>query len=136
MSGEVDASVSEPFREVRNDIQKKLKVLEKNDYGSEVESLGVIPIVACLTPELENAGFFKERQLFSKKKKDADFRLRINYEKFINADEATKRLLVIKNVIDSVRLLSEKAKKDFDAKRLEADILAVCEVSKETIDSL
>ena len=136
MSGEIDSSVSDLFGEVCNEIEQKLKVLETNDYGTEVESIGIIPIIVNLSPDLEDAGFFKERKLFSKKKKDADYRLRIDYAKFVNADREIKKLLILKNVITCIRLLSEKATKDFDAKRLENDIFMLFEVAKEKIDAI
>jgi hypothetical protein len=136
MSGEIDGEISDIFRELQNEIEDRIKILELNDYGNEVESLGIIPIIVNLTPELEVAGFFKERKLFKRKAKDADIRLRINFEKFANSDRYTQKLLLIKNTIESVRVLGGKANKDFDSIRLENDILNLFEIEKAVIEKI
>jgi hypothetical protein len=136
MSGEVDAKIGDEYRELRKEIEKKLKQLQANSYGEEVGNIAIIPIIVNLKPDLENAGFFKEKKQFSKKSKEADFRLRINYDKFVNSNLNTKRLLIIKNVIESIRFLGTKAKVDFDANRLEVDILNLFVVEKGLVDSL
>ncbi len=136
MSGEIETTVSEPFREILSEIEKRLKVLEVNDYGNAVQNLAIIPIIIKVVPEFESAGFHKERKLYKKKTKEADYRLRIDYQSFLNADHEIKKLLVIKNVVDCVRLLGEKIKQGFDAERLESDVLCLFKVAKEEIDSL
>ncbi|SHI17478.1 Imm44 family immunity protein [Desulfosporosinus lacus] len=136
MSGEIDTTISEAFREIRNEIKQKLKILEVNDYGNAVQNLGIIPIIVNLEPELESAGFFKERKLYKKKTKDADYRLRIDYESFLNANYEKKKLLIIKNVVDCIRLLGKKVKKDFAAEQLENDVLCLFGIAKEEIDLL
>lgn len=128
MSGEIQGDIDEIYREIRNDIGEKLKPLRNKDYGSELISISIIPII--VTPELEEAGFFKERKLFKRKEKDADYRLRIDYEKFINSDSDSQKLLVIKNIIDCMRSLGKKAKKDFDALSLERDILQLLDLDE------
>lgn len=134
MSGEIETTVSEPFREILNEIEKRLKCLEVNDYGNAVQNLGIIPIIVKVVPEFESAGFHKERKLYKKKTKDADYRLRIDYESFLNANYEKKKLLIIKNVVDCIRLLGKKVKKDFAAERLENDVLCLFGVAKEEID--
>jgi hypothetical protein len=134
MSGEIDRSVGEKFIALSNDIEAKLRVLNDRNYGNEVTNIGIIPIV--VTQKLLDNGFFKERRLFQRKDKGADYRLRINIDKFLNGDESTRRLLIIKNIVCSVRDLARKAKKDFDAKSFERDILDVLGVTREEIDAL
>lgn len=136
LSGEIDIKISDTFRRIRKEIEGKLKELENISYGSEVEDIGIIPIIVDITPELEEAGFFKEIKRFNKKNKEADVRLRMNFNKFSNSDIKIQKLLMIKNVIESIRVLSEKAIKDFEANRLEEDILNLFCIKKEEIDSL
>ncbi|MGW8449465.1 Imm44 family immunity protein, partial [Bacillus wiedmannii] len=95
---------------------------------SEVEKISIIPIVVKITPEYEAAGFFKERKLFKKKSKVADFRLRIDYETFSTANYSARKILILKNIIQSIRILGEKAKSDFNAIKLEQDILQVFDI--------
>ena len=65
----------------------------------------------------------KERVKFSKKNKDADIRLRIDYHDFLNGDLQKKKELLLENIIESVRALGLKVKKDFDSAKLERDII-------------
>ena len=50
--------------------------------------------------------------------------------------EETKRLLLIKNIIVSIRDLGRKAGKSFDAASMEEDILGILGVEKEMIDGI
>lgn len=122
MSGEVDAIIADEFRELRKEIEQKLKYLEEKHYGGGLKEISIIPIVVNLTPELEEAGFFKERVLYSRKNKDADVRLRIDFDEFQKADIEKRKLLLIKNVLQSVCVLGAKVKKDFAFSTLEKDI--------------
>lgn len=136
MSCEVWKTVKHSDVKLIKEVENTLKNLENNHYGNEIESIGIIPIIVEIIPELEDAGFFKERKLFKRKDKEADIRLRINIETFLNADRAAKKLLIIKNIIECVRILGTKAKKDFDAERLENDILNLFKVKKDVIDNI
>ena len=60
---------------------------------------------------------------FSKKNKDADIRMRIDYHDFLNGDLQKKKELLLENIIESVRALGQKVKKDFDSTKLERDII-------------
>ncbi len=50
----------------------------------------------------------KKESFLKKKSKVADFRLRIDYETVLSADYATKKMLIIENIIQSIRLLGGK----------------------------
>lgn len=123
MSSEVQSDISEAFQVAQKEVELAIKKLEDNNYGDSVEELSIIPIVVDLSPELEEAGFFKERVKFSRKNKETDIRLRIDYDTFCKADKETQKKLIIKNMIDSIRMLQLKVKKGFDGTALEADIL-------------
>ncbi|HHK5552100.1 dihydrolipoamide succinyltransferase [Bacillus anthracis] len=129
LSGELEGDIAEEFINIISEIGSELEGLNSNDYGSEVEEIAIIPIVAQITPEYEDAGFFKERKLFKRKSKEADFRLRIDYETFLSADYATRKILIIRNIIRSIRILGERAKSDFNAIKLEQDILQVFDIN-------
>ncbi|KAA0786723.1 dihydrolipoamide succinyltransferase [Bacillus wiedmannii] len=129
LSGELEGDIAEEFINIISEIGSELEGLNSNNYGSEVEEIAIIPIVAKITPEYEDAGFFKERKLFKRKSKEADFRLRIDYETFLSADYATRKILIIRNVIRSIRILGERAKSDFNAIKLEQDILQVFDIN-------
>ncbi|EOO26057.1 hypothetical protein ICM_00359 [Bacillus cereus BAG1X2-3] len=129
-SGELEGDIAEEFINIISEISSELEKLNNNNYGSEVEKISIIPIVVKITPEYEAAGFFKERKLFKKKSKVADFRLRIDYETFLLADDSGRKILIIKNIIQSIRILGKRAKSDFNAIKLEQDILQVFDMKE------
>jgi hypothetical protein len=94
--------------------------LENRNYGSGLTNLYVIQMI--IRPDIE---FLKERTLYRAKQASADYRLKIDYEAFVKADEAGKKKLMIENILQCVRLLGIKTKKqktEFDAEKLERDI--------------
>ncbi|MBJ8005813.1 MULTISPECIES: Imm44 family immunity protein [Bacillus cereus group] len=131
LSGELEGDIAEEFINIISEIGNELEGLNGNDYGSEVEKIAIIPIVVNITPEYEDAGFHKERKLFKRKSKGADFRLRIDYETFLLADDSGRKILIIKNIIQSIRILGKRAKSDFNAIKLEQDILQVFDMKEE-----
>ncbi|WP_368862579.1 Imm44 family immunity protein, partial [Weissella confusa] len=50
-------------------------------------------------------------------------------ETFLSADYATRKILIIRNIIQSIRILGEKAKFDFNAIKLEQDILQIFDIN-------
>lgn len=68
-SGELEGDIAEEFINIISEIGSELEGLNSNDYGSEVEEIAIIPIVAKITPEYEDAGFFKESSLKGRVKK-------------------------------------------------------------------
>lgn len=85
---------------------------------------------------MEKEGWFKERILFKKAKNQGDIRLRVNYDKFVKGDDNTKKLLLIDNVIKSIRELSKKIKSGFNAKQLEYDILKLFNLTIVDLEKL
>jgi hypothetical protein len=140
MSSESDnryVDFQDDLSRISNEIENKIKnyVVDK-EYGTELEDIGVIPIIIKFNEEMEKEGWFKERVLFKKSKKDADIRLRIDFDKFVKGDTEKKKLLLIDNVIRSVRAISKKAKKDFRAHELEADILKLFNLTAKDLEAL
>ena len=120
MSAEVDVSIHDVFSKFQNQIKKKLQELLAQNYDSNaIEKIAIIPTI--MSPKF--AGFLtKERKLFSWKRKTADIRLKIDYQKFIEADDEEKKQLILQNILEAIRIVKAKVKKGFDGDRLEADI--------------
>ena len=133
MSGETDGQISNEYRIVRNEIELKLKQLESNDYGSEFVDIDIIPIIIDPKRSLFEAGFFKERQLIKRKTKEAEIRLRTDFDKFYAADHNKKRLLLVDNVIRAIKVIGEKSKSDFNSEKLIADILKVFSINADDL---
>ena len=136
VSGELDEKISQDFRQLYREADKLLKPLESNDYGSEFKYIGIIPIIIDPKRGLLEAGFFKERKLIKRKTKEADIRLRTDFDKFYAADHNKKRLLLVDNIIRSIRVIGEKSKSDFNSEKLIADILKVFSVNAEDLGGL
>ncbi len=121
MSGEVSGEAHEKFRVLMLEIEKQIKSLMNiNDYGDAVSEIAIIPTI--FSAEFLTALPYKERKRFSPKTKVGEFRLRIDYDKFVKANEDSKRRLIVQNIIDSIRILKTKVKKGFDGDKLEKDI--------------
>ncbi|MFC7677816.1 Imm44 family immunity protein [Paenibacillus sp. GCM10028914] len=134
MTSEIHFDVRKDFQVIKSEIDEKMKLLEDRSYGDKVEQLSLIPII--VHKDLLEEGFFKERVMYKKKDKDTDIRLQIDHQTFKNADKETKRLLVINNIVNSVRALGLKLMSGFDAASLERDILELFNVTKDDLDQL
>jgi hypothetical protein len=136
LSGETDVQIGEAHRLISNEIEAKIKTLADNDYGSEFTYIGVIPIIIDPKRGLFEEGFFKERILIKRKAKETDIRLKTDFNKFFAADYETKRLLLLENIIRSIKAIGVKSKGDFQSEKLVKDILQLFGVSHETLDNL
>lgn len=135
MGAELSGGLSDDTIQLIKNVEKQIKRLEKNNYGGNIHDIGIIPIIIELSPELEEQGFFKERRLVRRKQGEADYRLRIDYVKFYKLDDLRKNLLIIKNVIDSIRDIGRKVK-EFNASKFEEDILALFRISYQDIEKV
>lgn len=136
ISSEVDAPVADSFREIRKEIEKELNSLDQNFYGESVENVSIICMIVNLTSEFDEAGFHGELLRYSKKNKNADVRIRINYLKFFNGDSAYRKILVLKSIIDAIRGVAQKTNGEFNAVELENDILNLFNVTNREMDEI
>lgn len=125
LSGETSFNANEPFRRLLMEMNKKLKSFieaDENDdtYGAEFKSIGIITMI--LSDDLAKT---PERKLINRKKKEADIRLKIDYYKFVNSNADTQFFLYLKNIIESIKVVNEKKKEDFNGDKLIEDILNV-----------
>ena len=137
-TGDIDG---EEFRVLRNEIDWKLSFLTnrlqqeklKNDhtYGEEFEEIGIIMMI--LSPRFD---VYKERKLIRFKEKWADIRLKIDYENYRKASKEGKKLLLIKNIVDSIMVVESRKKGDFQGEKLIHDILQALDVRREDLEKL
>lgn len=132
MTGELGINDADHAIDLIKDVENKIKILEINDYG-DIDDIGIIPVI--MSPEFDLPGFFGERKLVKRKSREADYRLRINYCKYIATDDVGKTMLIIKNVIDSIRDIGRKVK-GFNASKFEEDILALFGISYQDIEKV
>ncbi|MCH5160988.1 MAG: hypothetical protein J1G04_03055 [Clostridiales bacterium] len=130
------------FLKLQNKIEEDLSFItdkEREDqlraddtYGTEIEILSAYPMI--LSPRFSDV--YKERKLIRRKERRADIRLRIDYEKYQNGDDEMKRLLLIKNIVDSIMVVESRKKGDFNGNKLITDILIKLKVEIEQINNL
>lgn len=69
-------------------------------------------------------------------KREADIRLRMDYERFIRETPENKRLMFIDIIVKSIKVVQEKSKGDFRGNDLISDVLNALEVTQEQLDDL
>lgn len=129
-SGDANRYVLAFWKKVKELLNKKC---EKKSYGEEFVSIGVIPTIMedrFLSSE------WKERRLIRYAKKDADIRLIMDYNKFVNADEKMRFLLYVKVIVDSIKVVDSKKCGDFQGNELISDVLDALKVKWEDVKDL
>ena len=91
LSSETEGRANSLLLPIRNMVDSLLNDIRKNEYGSALTSVGVFAII--MKEEMYDSGGYCERQYYSKVRKEADIRLRLNYN-----DSAQKTPAVRKNV--------------------------------------
>ena len=100
-------------------------VKEKN-YSAIITTIGIVPIIAP-KEELEK-GLWKETKKCDTKYGFASISLQIDYEKYVEANVNEKKALMIKNIVESVKVIKAKGKIDFE--HFKEDMKSFCEVKE------
>ena len=118
---------------ILTEVRKKLSFLSEDTdaYGTEFSEISVIPV--CVSEEMWQILGWKERKLISRKKKEADIRLKMDFQRFNKADAEEKYILFADIIVKSVLVVKEKSKSDFKGDKLIADIIKALNLSKEDI---
>lgn len=117
-----EIGLSKVLAETRNVLSSLLNKQNgiNSKYGAEFVLLTIIP--TCVDDQTWQTLGWSERILLKRKRKEADIRLRINYEKFINADETQKKHIFIDIIKKSIHAIQERSKGDFNGNQLIHDI--------------
>lgn len=114
------------------DISERLAFVTKAgledvpNYGTEFRMITIIP--TCVDDAFWDVLGWKERVYISRKGCEADVRLRLDYDQFINATEETKYQLFINHIILSLQRICERSKGGFACDKLIKDILEACDL--------
>lgn len=120
-SGELDHRIVEAYRPVRTHVEARLNTRCGNrHYGDAVKEIAIIPII--LGPEFLKGR--RERRLWQRKQRTADYRMIIDFEKFKLGDEVEREHLLVANTLDAVHDLQRKIRDGFDGASLATDIMA------------
>lgn len=96
------------------------KMFEIAPFAEGIESIAII--VNCHPESNMLAGWGKPRKYINYQKGYADIRLPIPYVEFMSADYEDQYRMVVKNIVESLRVIGDKCKKSKKAK-LDADAL-------------
>lgn len=128
----------EIFRNVKNELSfitnKELHLENIDNYGTEFRIIHIIP--TCVNDLYWDSLGWKERKYISRKNKEADIRLRLNYERFTHENPYNQRLMFIDIIVKSIEIVQNKSVVDFRGDELINDILQALNVTKEQLESL
>ena len=94
---------------------KEAGLEEVDNYGTEFRLISVIP--TCLDDQFWEASGWKERKQIWRKKREADIRLRMDYDRFVRETPENQRLM-------------------FRGNELIADILKALNITQDQLDQL
>lgn len=123
-----------------NDICQKIDMdnYAISQYSQGIDNVGIA--VNCHPDENLVAGWGKPRKYISYKNRYADIRLPLPYVEYINADRDMQYLMVVKNIVESIRVIGDKTRKskraEFDSDALIQDILEKLDISPESIENI
>ncbi|MEE1320849.1 MAG: Imm44 family immunity protein [Acutalibacteraceae bacterium] len=116
-------------------VTDKNKGLENIDnYGLEFKSIAIIP--TCVDDDFWVALGWKERIKISRKNRAADIRLRMDYNRFVAETNENKRIMFIKIIIESIKEVQSRSKKDFNGDKLIEDIFTATNLTEAQVFSV
>jgi len=123
ITSEMDEIVANKVRFNRNSVEQKIKeLIKEKNYGSGISYWG--HIIICCAPEAYEAGLFKEIRKYSKKEKEVELRLRIEYEDMLRADKKKVFKLISESILKGVDIAESEFKiNDFDFKSFRSNLL-------------
>jgi hypothetical protein len=122
MFGEIQSDIADGYGSARKEIEKAFnKNMAEKNFGQELVELAYIGIIKRIdSPE------YGEIKKYTKRDRTAEFRLKIPYDFFLQANECERIKLVATSVLRTVSLARELKIKDFDCDVFEAEVIALC----------
>ncbi len=105
------------------EIKAHMKVSSLDKYTDALDSISIIPF--CVDDDFKVRNGWRERKYVGWKRRDADIRLEVYFDKFIRLDKPGRMQMCKEVIIKSIEVVSakcEKKKLRFDAAQLIADI--------------
>lgn len=122
---------SKASRKVVNALNQNLN---NNNYGNLIDVVFLAPMIL----QSDNSFFAlkNERKLIKHKEKTADFRLKINYLSFALSSDEDREKMLIRNVVDAIRIIKKRLGNKFKGKELEKDILSLWNLEYSDLERL
>ena len=99
------------------------KYVENKQYSNIVNTIGITPIIA--PKDIIEQGFFKQEKKCDIRYGFASVSLWIDYDEFLQSDLINKKIMIVKNILDSIKVIARKAKIDYE--KFYDDIIQYCE---------
>ena len=99
--------------------------VKEKKYSEVINIVGIVPIVAPAS--VVEKGLYKPHKRCELRAGFASVCLPIDYEKYVRADVTNKKILIIENILASVKSISKRGK--FDYGLFEKDVRNFCENS-------
>lgn len=107
-------------------------------FSDGIDSIGII--VNCHPEGNMLDGWGKPRKYISYKNRFADIRLPIPYFEFVSANYEDQYLMVVKNIVESIRVIGDKCSKSkrarFDSDGLVRKFLDKLGISEESLENV
>lgn len=116
---------------IRNTVNTLLDAIREKQYGNALLDIGIISII--MKDEMYDSGGYPERKYYSKIKREADIRLRLNYKIFCNAKPDERMEIYKKHVWKAFIIAADKAKSvdcNFEKNRLLSDVKKILGISE------
>ena len=134
----LETGLADTFNEVSKQLafvtDRQAGLADVDNYGTEFRFVSIIP--TCVDDTFWNALGWKERVQIWRKKREADIRLRMDYDRFVSETYENRRLLFIQIIVASIRVLQERSRGDFKGDLLVSDILKALDVQQSQLDRL
>ena len=88
------------------------KYVENKQYSNIVNTIGITPIIA--PKDIIEQGFFKQEKKCDIRYGFASVSLWIDYDEFLQSDLINKQIMIVKNILDSIKVIARKAKIDYE----------------------
>ncbi len=89
-------------------------------YTDVLDTIGITPIIA--PTQILESGKWKEERKISLTYRMASLSLISDYDSFLKADMASKKEIIIENILRSLGVVKRRLKDNFDYKKIENDI--------------
>ena len=117
LSSEMESDVADDCRVLRNEIEKKIN---ENFQKKSIFSLGVDKLALIFIILGPNSGLdYSEIKKYRKKKKEVEFRLKVDHSTFLNSNLEAKRKMLLQTLLRAVRLIPDLNVENFDVEIFE-----------------